>query len=264
VSADPVEAYLDELADQLRSLPGSDLRRVLAEAEDHLRTGIAAFTADGISQEEATAQAIEAFGSPATVAGDVRRSHPSGLVGLALDAVRKLSLVAVAGLCAIGLSGLLSDAGGAVFGKSFIAGDAPGVTYSAERCAYLLEYYPNAGTCEAAATAHHFEEIVWYRLAAGVLGVIGLIALLVLVRRGIAGRWLRTGPLPATTAPVVATVLFGAAAAALCALGLMSVALGLENHAGSFLSDGTVATVAFALSAWWLVRTVRGDGALQR
>jgi len=264
VADERIEAYLDELADRLRSLPGSELRRVLAEADDHLHAAVAALVGSGIDRDDAAAQAIGEFGSAATVARAVRVQHPAGLYGLALDAARKLSLVVVAGLCAIGLSGVLSDLAGAAVGKPFVAGDGPGVTYTPQRCADFLRFHPEAGSCEAAATAHHFDEIVGYREELGALGLLGAIALLVLLRRGTVAAWLRSGPLPASTPPIVAAVLFGAFAAALLGLGLMTVAFAGTDGAGSLLSDGLVSAAAFMLSACWLVRSVRGSASLQR
>jgi hypothetical protein len=262
-STDPVERYLDELADRLRSLPGSELRRVLGEADDHLRSSVAAFVESGLGPDEAAARAIEQFGTAATVARQVRMQHPAGLAGLVIDAMRKLSLVVVAGLCAIGLSGWISVAIGTIFGKAFVAGDAPGVTYTAERCADFRSFHPEAGSCASAATAHHFDEVVGYRQDLGVLGVLGAVALLVLVRRGVVARWLRTGPLPESTPPIVSAVLFGAFAAGLTGLAVMSMAFGVTNGAGSLLSDGLVAAVAFTFSVWWLSRSVSGDATLR-
>jgi len=258
-AGDPVERYLDELADRLRSLPGSELRRVLAEADDHLHSSVVALVESGMDQDDAAAQAITQFGAAATVARGVRVQHPAGVAGLVLDAARKLSLVVVAGLCTIGLSGWLSVALGAIFGKAFIAGDGPGVSYTAQRCADFLSFHPEAASCAAAATAHHFDEVVGYRQDLGVLGLVGAVGLLVLARRGVVSRWLRTGPLPGSVSPIVSSVLFGAFSAGLTAFALMSIAFGVTNGAGSLLSDGVVAGVAFALSGWWLVRSVRGD-----
>jgi hypothetical protein len=261
---DPIEAYLDELADRLRSLPGSEIRRVLAEAEDHLRTSADSLVAAGATPADADRRAIELFGEPAAVAAAVRSQHPAGLTGIALDAIRKLSIVAVVGLCAIGLSGVLSEGLGAAFGKAFVAGDGPGVTYTAARCADFRAFHPEAATCAQAATAHHFDETVGYREEAGVLGLMGLVALIVLLRLGAVGRWLRTGPLPASTTPLVGTVAFGIAAAALLGLGTMEIVFGITNGTGSLLSDGLVAAAAFALSAWWLAQAVRGDRSTTR
>lgn len=262
-ATDPVEHYLDELANRLRSLPGSELRRVLAEADDHLRSSVAAFVESGLGPDEATGQAIAQFGTAATVARQVRVQHPAGLAGLVVDAMRKLSLVVVAGLCTIGLSGWMSVAIGAIFGKAFIAGDGPGVTYTAERCADLRSFHPEAASCAAAATAHHFDEVVGYRQDLGMLGLLGAAALLVLMRRGVVARWLLTGPLPGSVPPIVSAVLFGAFAAGLTGLALMSMAFGITNGAGSLLSDGVLAAVAFTLSVWWLSRSVRGDAGLR-
>ncbi|MGH8884352.1 MAG: hypothetical protein ACRDYX_04110 [Egibacteraceae bacterium] len=76
---------------------------------------------------------------------------------------------------------------GQSFGMAFVSGDAPGVTYTPQRCAEYLEYVPDAGSCGAAATVHHFGEVVEYRVALGTLGLIGLLTLLT------ARRWATVG-----------------------------------------------------------------------
>src|SRR5947207_2842912 len=77
--------------------------------------------------------------------------------------VLSLALVGCIGFIAIGTSGLLAELFGRVFGEDFVAGDGPGVTYTAERCADFLRYFPNAVSCNAAAAAHHYGEVVEYR-----------------------------------------------------------------------------------------------------
>jgi hypothetical protein len=42
------------------------------------------------------------------------------------------------------------------------------MTYTSQRCAEFLEYFPNAGGCEQAAALHHWGEVVEYRVAVGV------------------------------------------------------------------------------------------------
>ena len=68
-----------------------------------------------------------------------------------------LAPVAIVGMIAIGASGLIAWAMGGIFGRTFVSGDLPGVTYTPARCADLFEYAPGAHTCAEAATFHHFD-----------------------------------------------------------------------------------------------------------
>ena len=118
-----------------------------------------------------------------------------------------VALVAI-GLLAIGASGVLTAGADAAFGDRFVAGDLPGITYTATRCSELLEYAPTAASCEAAAAAHHASEVIWYRLATGVAGV-GLLAVWW-------WQWRRRGTYESSGfLSVVGTATFGLAAAAL-------------------------------------------------
>ncbi|HYX44502.1 MAG TPA: hypothetical protein VE760_05615, partial [Acidimicrobiales bacterium] len=152
-------------------------------------------------------------------------------------------------------SGLVAGGMGAAFGKEFVAGDMGGVTYTPERCAYFLEYDP-APTCAQAATEHHFDEVVVYRLGAGVLG------LLALGGYAVAGRWRRlsrfvstVGLLPDGFVATMGTAAFGVAAVALVgnSLGLMIIG-GETAGAGQYLSGGVV---ALAAAAFFLARLHR-------
>jgi hypothetical protein len=148
------------------------------------------------------------------------------------------------GLLAIGASGLIAWAMGSIGGKAFVAGDAPGVTYTAARCRDFLEYAPHARTCADAATTHHFTEVVWYRVAAGALGAVGLLV----------WRWVRRrlGPStlqPASFVPTVGCVLFGAAAIALLAQGVGLWLQAPSSGGGALLSGGIVAGLVAALFA---------------
>jgi hypothetical protein len=165
-----------------------------------------------------------------------------------------LALVGAVGLLAIGASGLLAAGMGAAFGKGFVAGDQPGVTYTPARCADFREYHPEAASCEAAATAHHFDEVVGDRVAAGVLGLLLLGAVC------LAGPRLRRGAAPALPAGFAATVgasLSGVAAAGLLLLGLGAWAFGGGSGAGQYLSAGLAALLAFAGFAVALLRALR-------
>ena len=211
--SDLIDAYLDQLLGRLRG-SARDVRRVLAEAEDHLREAEAAGVAAGLSEPAAQQQAINQFGSPRLVARHFRAvgaiaplPRREVLTGAALA----LAGVAAVGLIAIGVSGLVADGLGALFGPGFVAGDLPGVTYTPERCAELLEYVKGPATCAQAATAHHFGEIVEYRVAAGILGLV-MLGGYWLFRRS---RHTTLLALPEGFSAIVGTALFGAAAAVL-------------------------------------------------
>src|SRR2546430_694938 len=116
-----------------------------------------------------------------------RFPHKEALLSLGIA----LSRLAGIGLVAIGVSGSLALAAGTAFGKDFVSSNPPDVTYTVERCADFLEYYPQE-TCRMAATAHHFDEVVTYRLAAGLLGLFVLAGERVLAARPVS----RKAPLP--------------------------------------------------------------------
>src|SRR4051812_29866084 len=114
------------------------------------------------------------------------------------------------GLVAVGFSGVVAAAAGSAMGASWVAGDPPSVHYSAARCADFREYAPHAATCEQAATVHHLQEVVDYRIAAGLVGAAVLAACAYVRRRS--PRWLSTDRLPVAFDATVAAVVFGAAA----------------------------------------------------
>jgi hypothetical protein len=162
-----------------------------------------------------------------------------------------LARLLVAGLLAIGASGLVAWAMGGAFGRAFVSGDLPGVTYTAARCADLKEYAPAATSCEQAAVVHHFGETVDYRVAAGILGLMVAGVYLVLRRK------MREPPdgwaavLPRGFEPTVGTAVFGLAAAGLLLAGASQVALDVHAGAGAALSAGIVAlavAIAYGLS----------------
>jgi len=166
-------------------------------------------------------------------------------LGLALARIAGVSLVA------IGISGALALAAGSAFGKDFVSGDLPGVTYTPARCAELLEYHP-APTCAGAATAHHFDEVVSYRLGAGLLGLLVIAADRILVPGGLRRR---ARPLPAGIVDAVGATAFGISAAALLGLGLSHMvlirpALAISaSGSGQWLSGGLVAAPIAAFFA---------------
>jgi hypothetical protein len=155
------------------------------------------------------------------------------------------------GLVAVGVSGLLAGGMGLLFGKSFVSGDAPGISYTPDRCADFLEYAPHARSCEEAATVHHFGEVIDYRIAAGVLGLIAL-GVWWLLRRS------RRDPqlLPEGLVAGIGTAMFGAATAVLLLQTIGLLASGQSAGAGQYLSGGLVSLLVAAAFALALYRTL--------
>jgi hypothetical protein len=257
-----IDAYLDRLLLELRGR-ARDVRRVLAEAEDHLRDAAAEGLAAGLSEAEAERAAVERFGSPRVVAGRFSDAEPLGVgrrevVG---QLASSLALLAAVGLLAIGASGVLSMGMRSLLGDRFVAGDLPGVTYTPERCREFFEYHPEASSCAAAATAHHADEVESYRLAAGALGALVLGAWL-WHRRRFAARVADgyapgavAGVLPEGFAAVAGASLFGVAGAVLGvqALGQM-VGTGAGSGPGQWLSGALVSTL---VASWYAVALLR-------
>jgi hypothetical protein len=254
---DPVERYLDQLLAELHGTAGN-IRRVLAEVEHHLRDAIDEGTAQGLPLEEARRRALERFGSPRTVArqfaSPARRLVSAAVLGQLILAVALLGGI---GLVAIGVSGVVAQGMGMAFGKTFVAGDPPGVTYTPARCADFLEYYPSAPSCADAAVDHHFDETVQYRVAAGVLGLLVLGGWWLARRR--APRSL--GLLPDGFVATVGASLFGLVGGFLVLSSVDQLVFGVDG-AGQNLSGGIVSllvALAFLVS---LNRTLARRAAL--
>jgi HAAS len=234
-----IEQYLDLLADELAASPRR-ARRILAETQDHLQSARQALIDEGMAADEAEATALRQFGTPAVVARGFRREAP--LVSLPLLeslGTTLLGLVAV-GFIAIGLSGLLAWGIGTAAGKSFIAGDLPGVTYTAERCNDFFGFHPEATDCATAATAHHYDEVVFQRIDVGVLGLMALVAYFA------ARRLRRPRRMPAAFAPTIGAALFGLTGCGFTLMAVGQTVTGGSDGAGGFLSAGLVSLVIAA------------------
>jgi hypothetical protein len=155
---------------------------------------------------------------------------------LLLELASTLMRLVAIGFLAIGLSGVLAGLFGSLFGETFVAGDGPGLTYTKARCADYFEYQPGARTCEQAATLHHYGEIVDYRIAVGILGLLVLAAYLFARRRG----WTATPHLPPGFAATIGVSVFGLAAAGLLLQSLNQLVLGETAGVGGYLSGGIV------------------------
>ena len=162
--SDLVEEYLDELYSKLRGSPRQG-RRLLAEAEDHLRQGVDEGLAGGLTLEEAQQHAVSSFGSVRAVvrAHDARLRRVPGVAVLA-DVVMSGWKLGSVGLLAVGASGLVVAAMNVLFGRSFVAAVSPGIRLPAASCRYWLSNWPSAHSC---AQAYMMESQQRRGLAAG-------------------------------------------------------------------------------------------------
>jgi hypothetical protein len=240
--AGPVDRYLDDLFDRLAGT-GAAGRRALAEVEDHLRAAADQGEALGRSRYDAEQRAVAAFGPPDAVAAGLRAVHrPDAWLRPTFAGAW---LAGGLGLVAVGASGLVAEVLGRIFGPEFVAGDAPGVTYTAARCAEFLRLFPRAGGCAGAAAMDHWGEVVQFRVLAGVLGLLAL-AVFGLARRRTPLRGAAWRPPPGAVA-VPMGALFAVAGAGFTGLSLMQLAYGTRDMLGANLSAGIVALVFAAL-----------------
>lgn len=245
--AELIEEYLDLLYAELRTVP-REARRILAEAEDHLREGVAEGLAAGLTEREAAEHAISSFGSVRAVARAherrPRRLAPAALLtDLALSAWQLVSL----GLAAVGVSGLLTALMNHTLGRQFVGGTPTAAGLSAAQCHSYLSAWPAARTCAQAWMMESSSDAVTLRVLAGLAGLVLLAGYLLARRR--APRALPRGFVPAVAAPV-----FGTAAVGLAWLAVAGQAAGVSNGPGYYASGAVVALAAAALSALPLVR----------
>lgn len=92
-----IERYLDELFDRLAG-QGATGRRVLAEAEDHLRAAAADAMARGLPADRCELDAVARFGSPAVMARKLRSAAGGGRISRAVSLAWLLAGLAAGGL----------------------------------------------------------------------------------------------------------------------------------------------------------------------
>lgn len=240
---DPIEEYLDLLYARLRTSP-RQARRVLAEAEDHLREAVAEGLSAGMTEREAQEAAISSFGSVHAVARahDARLRRFPGLAVLG-DLVRSAWMLAGVGLLAIGISGLVAQVMNAAFGPRFVGAIPGGARITAAACRPWLADNPGAHTCTQAAILETSGDAVRLRLLAGIAGLV-LLAAYHLARR----RW-PAAVLPDGFVPTVAVSLFGLAGLGLAWLAANQGVAGVSSGPGFYLSGAIVSLGAAAVYA---------------
>jgi hypothetical protein len=242
-----IDEFLDVAFAHLTGAAGAG-RRALAEAEDHLRAAAAEGVAQGLTREQAEAEAVARFGDPVSFAGQVTRAAgaPSGTLLTGAWALGGLIAVAV------GAAGALAELLGDTIGPAFVAGDRYGVTYQAWRCAEYLRLAPAGSSCGAAAALDHWGEIVMGRVALGVLGLVALALLAVGRRTALRGPGWR---IPWAAVAAVGAVAFGIATVVRGVPDAATALLSTTTGTGAGMADGAAAAVfALGLLAVALIR----------
>lgn len=239
----PIDAYLDALFVAAHDGDPAAARRLLAETETHLRECAARLRGQGLDPEDAEREAVHRFGPVGTVT-PVLRPSLRDVARLPLRTfVRPIVGLAAVGAIAVGVSGALSELLGRIWGAGFVAGDLPGVAYTVARCAVLQAPYPGLD-CAQAAAEHHWGEVVEYRVALGVLGLVLLLVWRLLPREA---------ALPSGLAPSLAAAAFLLAGAATGFQALDAAVQGWQGT-GAWLS---AAVVALPLAAVFAVAALR-------
>jgi hypothetical protein len=244
-----IESYLDELMLAMRGRP-RDTRRLLREAEDHLRQLVQAGLAAGLDKDSATEQALARFGPPAAVArGLPKRAAYQTMTGqLAETVLLVMSLLLLAAGAAAVPAAIVALAGNA----GLITGDPPGQAVPAAWCQQLLQMTAGHG-CAQALAVHHVAEVIRNHLLGGCLGIVTL---------AIWWAWhvhRKTRPvvLPSGFSLTVCATLLSVTGVFLLAAGIRDAVLGITAIGGLIGSAdlaGTGATVtATALLCWLLL-----------
>jgi hypothetical protein len=255
---DIVEEYLDELFVALRGQP-RQVRRMLAETEEHLRLAIIDDLARGTPAEDATVAAVARFGGAAEVARAWNASTPAEPMPTFLRRLAaQLVPLAGTGLIAIGLSGVIARIMTALWGRTFMFADPPGTTYPAAACRSWLSLHPSAASCTNAYLAEAQADGLLARYAAGVLGLV-LLGVVVIIRRR---RGLPIFGRLTLLSSFTATVVFLGAALGLLGLGVDSIRTSGSHGAGQWLSGAVIALPLAVAYSFTFLRSARRSSVL--
>jgi hypothetical protein len=251
----PIETYLDELVAGLSTRQPRELRHLVAEAEAHLRDDAAAGMAAGLSGHAAELAAVERFGAAADLAAAERRRLVTPLWALARQFVLTALVLGGVGAMAVGASGALSAGIERVAGSRVVAAPSAGQLLSASDCTRWLGLDPAAHTCRAAATADWVNEVIWYRLALGLLGALALGIFVVARRRSTRVHGWEL--LPPAVSDAIAATLFCVGGVWTLGLGIDAIAVTSGDGSGQWLSAAVVALVAAGVFGIRLIRDLR-------
>lgn len=239
---DGIERYLDELATRLRVSP-VESRRLLAEAEEHLRETAARDEAAGVPADIAERHAIERFGTARQVAAAANGPLLSRLAPLVVGSAH----LAAAGSLAV-LAGTVLARVVALLTSTDSAFGLPGhYLPSHAQVAHWLAVHPGASDWHAAAASENADDTLVLRGGFALVCLLLSLAVLVAVRR-------RSRPPADGVVPAIGATAFGGAGLLLLAGAVTDAATPFEWGRGLLFSDAAVALVAAAAYGIALLR----------
>ncbi|KHL02309.1 permease prefix domain 1-containing protein [Sinomonas humi] len=253
MTSDRIDTYLDDMLDRLEGTP-AERRRMLSEAEAHLRDSADAFERGGMDADAAQSAAIAAFGDAPTIARVSNRRKPAALLAAFVRAAAQLG---VYGFAAIGVAALLARGLALVTSVQWVYGAPTGYQFTPAQCAHWLAVQPGASNCHTAAAMESSDDSFLFVLAAAIIGLVVagvILAMLRLARRyplGTASRLPRN-----VVAAIGATAFLGAGAALVAAGAANGIARGVWGQ-GVLYTDGVVALIFGVVFLIRFLRTIR-------
>lgn len=168
MTSDRIDAYLDDMLERLEGTP-AERRRMLSEAETHLRDSADAFQREGMDADAAQSAAIAAFGDSPTIAKASNRRRPAALLAAFVRAAAQLGIY---GFAAIGVAAVLARLLALVTSTQWVYGAPAGYRFSAAQCAHWLAVQPGATTCSTAAAMESSDDSFLFVLTAAIIGLV--------------------------------------------------------------------------------------------
>ena len=249
----PIEDYLDELLVASTGDP-RQVRSLLAETEAHLHDATAEGMANGLDRVDAEREAVSRFGSVYEIADGERRRETVPTRLLVRDSVLSGLWLGSIAAVAVGLTGVIAAVLGGLWGSRFLVDSPTTHDLTASSCASWLAH-ATTDNCARAALADWSFETVGYRLAFGLVGVVGLGLWVGLRRR--ASRTGGSASLPAAVIDTIGALSFCVAGFWLTGMGIDALAVSSGHGAGQWLSAAPVALALGAVFAWRLFNALR-------
>lgn len=239
MTSDRIDTYLDDMLDRLEGT-AAERRRMLTEAETHLRDSADAFRREGMDADAAQSAAIAAFGDAPTIAKASNRRRPAELLAAFVRAAAQLG---VYGFAAIGVGALLARGLALVTSTQWVYGAPAGYRFTAAQCAHWLAVQPGASNCHVAAAMESSDDSFLFVLAAAIIGLIVASAILGAMRLARRRPVRAASRLPRYIVAAIGATAFLGAGIALLAAGAADGIARIAWGQGVLYIDGAVAVI---------------------